>query len=1523
MKAAQKLIVWHLPIIIFILLFFFFHSCNDVYATSVNLTTSGNRGIVTLTVNATFDIDESTGGTGGFLQLMSEDFSQVYTYNYSGTSEGSLTYQFDTTAVPADSSITFAAMARTFWNNELKITYLTITPQNLVEISVSSPSEMRGIHEISVTYSFPSSFASSSTGSPYAGSVSLKMDSTLIKRIPVMISYSGETTGTDNIKVDTTKFADGVHNLSAVALIDNRSNSTWNKFTQNITTDNTPKLTISPTGEIKGEVEFTVSYNFPTTESTSGSVWVQLNNGFYLGYKSIPLSDTSQTQGSCSFAFDSTEVPDGTYTIKANVGIYGRAWLRGLEEAAIVIVNTSDEEIVDPTKEVSKDAEDTTVGDPISVATGNMYMPTTDILIPAKEIPLELLRTYNSQDDFEGSFGYGWRSSYDITLEEQANESVIEIDEKEVYTIYTKNPDGSYTPSSGKYSNLTKNPDDSFTVVRKQGRKLFFNPMGRLIAIEGRNGNALEISYNLDSIISEVSDSSGRKLIFTANSQGKITEVNDPAGRIFKYEYDEQGNLIKMIDPLDNETCYLYDEEHNLIQQIDTNGHSVYFEYDALDRANHSWRDGNKNEVSLVFDPDNNTTASTDSLGNTTTFEYNDYGLPIRVTNAQNNIREFSWDDDLNKTSSTDEAGNTTYFSYDSRGNLLTITDALAHITTFTYESEYNMCISITDPLDNTTTYTYDGMGNIIEVKDALENATTNSYDREGNLISLTDARGNQTSYDYDVYGNLIKVTDALDSQTLFSYDILGNNIMITDAKANVTTFVYDDLNRLIKIIYADGSESVYTYDGVGNKTSITDPVGNITQYSYDQDNQLVQVTDAMENITSYIYDTEGNRIGITDAKENPTIYQYDNLNRLIKVISALVKEKSFTYDATGNRISLTDSNGNTIYYTYDVINQLTGTIYPDASMVNFQYDANGRRISMTDSTGIVQYSYDNLNRLIGVDSPGDDNIITCGYDAGGNRINMVNQDGGITTYEYDHLNRLSKLIDPASKETTYTYDEVSNLTQMKYPNNTIASYTFDNLKRLINLINQGEDEEIISSYVYDYDQAGMRTRVGLANGDYINYTYDALNRLTSEVKKKRLPSNRIYYSYQYEFDVTGNRTSLVRELHQKPVVAERGDDDQEENKRPSFWDLPGLTNFGYQYDAENRLLQVRADREDTSYIADYEYDNNGNMIKKTEYKENNPFKAEVTVYSYDYENRLIKITYPDGTTSEYVYDGVGKRVQAIEKGEGTHYLYDGLNVIIERDKDNNTIATYTRGLSYGGGIGGIISVTQAENDNSEAEQGWKTLYYHYDGIGAVTALTDEEGEVEQEYTYDAYGNLLSVNGSVSNPYQFSTKEYNPDSGLIYFGVRYYDPRLGRFITKDPLGMIDGPNVYLYCSNNPVNLIDPLGLCEEETDKENIELSKIQEAIDNLVKNTPHVGLPWDSILYFTDPSLGMPVCDDWRVLVYRELIAMDLKCWGIEQKRWVIHHFIVIRSKNNQMRVKMIDPFLFESRIIDYLLPF
>ncbi|MEA1897774.1 MAG: RHS repeat-associated core domain-containing protein [Bacteroidota bacterium] len=128
--------------------------------------------------------------------------------------------------------------------------------------------------------------------------------------------------------------------------------------------------------------------------------------------------------------------------------------------------------------------------------------------------------------------------------------------------------------------------------------------------------------------------------------------------------------------------------------------------------------------------------------------------------------------------------------------------------------------------------------------------------------------------------------------------------------------------------------------------------------------------------------------------------------------------------------------------------------------------------------------------------------------------------------------------------------------------------------------------------------------------------------------------------------------------------------------------------------------------------------------------------------------------------------------------------------------------------VDLGGGIGGVISTKNLHSGSAS--------FFHYDGRGNVIELSDEAGQSQASYSYDAYGNQIKRTGDEDNAYRFSTKEYSSLTGLIYFGARYYDPEIGRFLTKDPLGFAGGINQYIYCESDPVNWIDPWGLCKGE-----------------------------------------------------------------------------------------------------------
>jgi len=208
------------------------------------------------------------------------------------------------------------------------------------------------------------------------------------------------------------------------------------------------------------------------------------------------------------------------------------------------------------------------------------------------------------------------------------------------------------------------------------------------------------------------------------------------------------------------------------------------------------------------------------------------------------------------------------------------------------------------------------------------------------------------------------------------------------------------------------------------------------------------------------------------------------------------------------------------------------------------------------------------------------------------------------------------------------------------------------------------------------------------------------------------------------------------------------------------------------------------------------------------------------TEYTYDFENRLIQLSYP-GMLAQYKYDPFGRRIEKNVNGAITRYLYDGPNIVTEYDGAWNVQAQYTHTLE----VDDPLTVTQGAN----------TYYYHKDGLGSVVNLTDSAGNVVKSYTYKSFAEIYSESGSLSQPFTFTGREYDTESGLYYYRARYYDPRAGRFLTKDTIGFAGGDvNLYRMVQNDPVNWVDLEGLTQKG--KQNIEVNHLGKT---LTKKTP------------------------------------------------------------------------------------
>ncbi len=241
-------------------------------------------------------------------------------------------------------------------------------------------------------------------------------------------------------------------------------------------------------------------------------------------------------------------------------------------------------------------------------------------------------------------------------------------------------------------------------------------------------------------------------------------------------------------------------------------------------------------------------------------------------------------------------------------------------------------------------------------------------------------------------------------------------------------------------------------------------------------------------------------------------------------------------------------------------------------------------------------------------------------------------------------------------------------------------------------------------------------------------------------------------------------------------------------------------TTESYNYDGVgNRLSSlgvssytVNSSNELTSTsTASFTYDNNGNTLTKAD-------ATGTRNYAWDFENRLSSVALPSsGGTVTFKYDPLGRRIQKSSATGTTNYLYDGVNLLEEIDNSGNAAAKYT----HDDGIDEPLAMIR----------GGMVSFFDQDGLGSITSLTNSTGAFANTYTYDAFGNLTASTGTLMNPFQYTGRDYDPETGLRFYRARYYDPSIGRFLSEDPIQFNGGVDFYVYVGNHAPTLLDPTG----------------------------------------------------------------------------------------------------------------
>lgn len=805
-------------------------------------------------------------------------------------------------------------------------------------------------------------------------------------------------------------------------------------------------------------------------------------------------------------------------------------------------------------------------------------------------------------------------------------------------------------------------------------------------------------------------------------------------------------------------------------------------------------------------------------------------------------VNSFGYDENGNISISSGLNDSVSSFTYDKNNEVTSINMSLGEKYSYEYDNEdTSKILREIYPTGVVEEKKYDEFGNIIKTKvkninPSLELVSGNLYyirckgtnkyltcNYNENFIRTLEDNCNKLSLvlikeerdeeaEEDVYrikistkaltlqNNTIKLLDSNELDSLFyihqndngSYSLLPRTeplkrvsvsedvIIVSDVTEEAETeFYFESIDTPLFI----ETNSYYTEDGKFI-TCVEDSLGNKTFHDVDPDSGLRKSMVGPNGVnTNYTYD-EKNRMKSVSKNGKTVSYTYNNNNELSK-ISCDNKEYNFTYDDFLNLKTIKVNNRHLITNEYE--------------------ESNGNLIRTTfGNGGVVNYDYDNLDRISNLTKG--DKVYSYTYDKRGN-ASLINSSDEKYKYYFNLSNQITDYIFNDFK-VTYEYDLNENVIEKKFNTENFEG----------------------STLIYEYDKNQMITKVTIDN-DVLNYNYDYLGRLTSKNVNDNL-------RVEYKYITNGNKTSVI-------VNSMKINDDIYKYTYDSMYNITHvylnneLVNE-YKYNKLNELIEDR--NYSLNKLYQYRYDLNGNILSKREFYLDTHVLIKNDSYEYNdstWKDLLTKfndktITYDTignpltiGTANltwkngrelssyndtnlnvTYDYNLHGTRTSKTVNGRTTTYELEGNSIVIEKREDN--VIYYLR-------------------DNTNNVIGFRynndTYYYKKNMQEDIIGIYDSSYNQIVSYTYDSWGKILSVKDSngneiidesnigLINPFRYRSYYYDTETNLYYLQTRYYNSEFGRFINADSelSTDTDGNNIFSYCENNPVSMVDANG----------------------------------------------------------------------------------------------------------------
>jgi RHS repeat-associated protein len=723
---------------------------------------------------------------------------------------------------------------------------------------------------------------------------------------------------------------------------------------------------------------------------------------------------------------------------------------------------------------------------------------------------------------------------------------------------------------------------------------------------------------------------------------------------------------------------------------------------------------------------------------------------------------------------------------YDERGRLwktedlykdpsATYSDAVTTITRL----KTGHVSTVTDPRSKTTTYLYDGAWRRTKVTDHAGNFTEWTLDDNGNPLAWTihDEDGSSdVEHDYEA-----------------TYDALNRRLTTveidTTNSSNTTTNGYDSRSNLVWQVNAEGNPTRWTYDGLSRMRdrdvalTVGTPITNFTSFvctswTFDKNDRLTVHEDDADNQTTWTY----------DACDRASTMTYPGGTQVV----------TYTYDAEDNVTQTLDSAGNDIDDTYDSLGRRTArtvtraTGFLDTTSETFTYDAADRMLTAEDNDYKVEFTYGVLGLSSNVYEEKQSyatgtaylKTVTRKYDAMGNKTSETYPSGLALTYAWTDVNQLDTISDGTNTLANYGYAGLRRK-DLVLGNSSKTVFSYSGFRGEVATIDhQDNASATVLRLDYGYNKLHDRTyeRYGSSGSSGDAFEYDKARRLTVAWMGSSTPSSPSGNTYtkkiEYNMDDDGNRTSVVV---------------------TPYGQSPATTS--YTDNAYNQYTAVGG--------VSRSHDANGNVTDDGTY-----------TYAYNYKNLIVKATRKSDSVvvGEYKYDALGRRVEKTVSGATYRYIYSGVETV----SVYTTTGAWKQDYVYGPVIDEVLMLEQADVLDWDADSNTTELarsWYRANALGSVMRIEETDRTEAVTYRYDPYGEVTITrggSGQSSDPLgqyiTYTGRWRDEETGLYHYRARCAAAEVGRFSSRDPIGLEGGANVYEYCDSSPVARTDPIGL---------------------------------------------------------------------------------------------------------------